>query len=190
MTSTPFISNPLVAFRMPEWMKRQTGLTHHDTRREDVENDAEGLCNIYPGEFKYKPDPTLEIELAIWEDTEHSKSLSMYHKMIGKDGYNVAMASDFDVCSRLSHAWKADDAKRLTLGGKSKNSLVLMWRTGENYDKAQVRRLRISNEVQKSAEERQAEMQDKMNPLGGTVRISVVDDDGSDETTKQVKKRR
>lgn len=183
MTTVPIISsNPLASFRTPDSIKAQTGETHFKTQREDVYNDTEGLSSIYPGEFTYKLDPSLEIDLALWEDDpDQPKSISLFYKMTGRDGYNVAMAKDWEVSERLRIAWKADVEGRLTLAGRSKKTLVLMWRTGESYDLANERRLRISNDVQKTAEEKQAEMQESLAPLGATVISSVRDDDGNDD---------
>lgn len=173
-------SNPLAAFRKPEALKRRTGESHFNTQRDDVINDSEGLTSIYPGEFTYIPDPALEIDIVTWEDDpDNAKSFSLYWKMTGTDGYQPAMAKDFKVATRLSTAWKADEGGRLTLGGKSTKTLVLMWRTGQKYDEARARRLRISNDVQKSAEEKQAEMQDRLEAIGANVKVTLRDDDGS-----------
>lgn len=175
-------SNPLVAFRKPKEIAKRTGESHFLTQRDDVVNDSEGLISIYPGEFTYIPDSTMEIDLVTWEDdTDNPKSFSLYWKMTGKDGYQVAMAKDFKVATRLSTAWKADESGRLTLGGKSSKTLVLMWRTAESYDAARERRLRISNDVQKSAEEKQAEMQDRLESIGASVKVSLRDDNGGDD---------
>ncbi len=168
-------SNPLVQFRNPDSIIRKTGQTHATTRREDVSNDTEGLSSIYQGEFTYKPNPTLEIDLAFWEDNDHPKAISMYYQMIGSKGYQVAMFKDWSVAERLKPMWKKDAAGRLTLGGKAKNTMVLMWRTGQSYDIDQKKRLRWSDEISKSAEEKQAEMQDKLGSLG-KVRVTIEDE--------------
>lgn len=183
-------TNPLVNFRKPDNLARKTGETHFFTQRDDVPND-QGISSIYPGEFTYTKDAALEIELALWEDNDDPKMLALYYKMTGRDGYQPAKFDEWRVADRLMEAWKGDDAGRITLGGRSKNTLVLMWRTGESYDKAFNERLRFSNDVQKSAEEKQAELSDKLAPLGARVSVSVTDeDDDSDDLPAQPKKRR
>lgn len=182
-------SNPLVAFRVPKTLQRKFG-THFLTQRDDVINETEGLTSVYPGEFTYMKDPTLEIEIATWEDSAHPKSISMYFKMTGKDGYNVMMADEWKLADRIAIAWQKDASGRLTLKGRATDTLVLMWRTGENHDDAQKRRLRISDEIQMSAEERNAKMQDAAARLGGRLETTLEDDDGQDESPSQSRKRR
>jgi hypothetical protein len=176
-------TNPLVNFRRPQ----QLGGGHFDTKREDVVNDI-GALSIYQGDFKYRLNPSLEIDLALWEDTGSTQSFAQYMKMTGQDGFNVAMAEEWDVATRLQLAWKSDGAKRLTFGGMSTNTMVLMWRTGESADKSSARSLKWSNEVNKTAEDRAAELQDKLGPLNASVSVTLEDDD--DDDPKPARKRR
>jgi hypothetical protein len=171
-------SNPLTAFRVPVELQKRLGQTHFNTQRDDVINDTEGLTSIYPGEFQYIPDPTQEVQLVTWEDDDSQKALSLYLKMTGRDGYQPCLAKDWKVATRLETTWKPDAGGRLTLSGKSKNTLVLMWRTGESYDAAREQRLRWSNDVAKSAEEKQAELQDQLESLGASVKVTLRDDNG------------
>lgn len=168
------MSNPLVAFRNSKELIARTGQTHAATQRDDVVNDT-GLCNFYPGDFTYLLDETLEIELASCEDADIPQLLAVQLQMTGVKGYEVAMAEEWQVSYRLQNIWKKDEAGRLTLGGRSKNALVLMFRTGEAYDRDQKRRLRVSDEIAKSVEEKRDEMRDKLGQIG-QVRMALEDD--------------
>ena len=178
-------TNPVVSFRKPAKLSRSTGSTHFDTKREDVVNDM-SMLNIYPSDFTYLKDQTLEVDFALWEAREEIQSHNSYMRMTGRDGYQIAMASEWKVDTRLQNAWKADVAGRLTFGGMSTNTMVLMWRTGERYDIAERQRLKVSDEIQKSAEEKKAELQERFNELGAKVSVNLVDDDEEDGSTSDL----
>ncbi len=50
-----------------------------------------------------------------------------------------------------------------------------MFRTGEAYDRDQKRRLRVSDEIAKSVEEKRDEMRDKLGQIG-QVRMTLEDE--------------
>lgn len=185
MSETPSIStNPLVNYRAPKTAGAKKHPfrvgTHFHIRREDARHDV-GTKNIYPGDFRYKPDPTLEIDFALWEDNGDSKSTDIYLNMTIRNGFQIAMAKDFDVVDdRLKMAWKGDLSKRLTYGGSATNTLVLMWRTGDAADQQEAFRQRLSDDVQKTAEEKEEAMRDRFASLGAKIKTTLVDDDERD----------
>lgn len=186
--STP-ATNPLYQFRRPAWEREKTGETHAFTPRGSVENDT-GVLTIYPGDFTYEPDKTLEIEFGLWEDNDSQESFKSYLNMTTREGFNVAQAKDFEVSDRLKLVWKGDESGRLTMGGRSKVTMVLMWRSGDRSDEAFKRRTKVSDQVQQSVEERKDALQNKLDSLGAEVTMSLEDDDGTDNMTTTPQRRR
>lgn len=187
-------TNPLVNYRAPNTPETRNhpfrdGNHFRFSRENAVMSNS--MVTVFPGEFRYAADPTLEIDLAFWEDRPDMNSKGEYLTMTIQKGYQVAMASEFEVCDdRLKIAWQADAAGRLTFGGMSTNTMVLMWRTGEAADRDLKSRTKLSDEVQQSAEEREAALSDKLAPLNASVSMSIVDDDGTDNPTPINKKSR
>lgn len=185
MSTTALQSNPLYNYRKSD----NPADGHFMTQREDVYNDN-SMLNVYPNDFTYRVDSTLEIDIALWEDLPRVEAQNQFLKMTGRDHFNVAMADDWDVNPRVAAGWKRDAGGRLTFGGFTTNTFVVMWRTGEAARASSKKSLRMSDEIQKSAEQREAELQDKLSPLNAHVSVSVEDDDGTDEPSRPVRKRR
>lgn len=180
------VTNPLVDFRVPEALQSRHG-KHFQTTRDEVYNAEGTMLNIFMKEFRYKLDPTLEIEIKMWEDRQDLNSRRTFLTMTGpNEGFQPMMAAEWEIEERLKHVWKADVSGRVTFNGDATNTFVLMWRTGTKSDESAKRKLRWSDDVQRSAEEKQAMMQDKLAPLGAHVEMSVEDDDGTDDV--QVKR--
>lgn len=182
-------TNPLWSFRKPEAIKRETGEAHFNTQREDVINDT-GMLNVYPGDFTYK-DPTLEMDFGFWEDNGTPQSFATLWKMTGREGFEIAKAEEFKVSERIALAWQKDSGGRLTIGGADKNTMVLMFRTGEKASESQKKRLSMSDSVQQSVEEREAQLRGTYEREGVRIAASIEDDDGSDsdEATRRVRSR-
>jgi hypothetical protein len=176
MTATA--TNPLYSFRAPDSAKNHP---HYDNgyfnhRRQDVVNDT-GALNIYPGAFRYLPDETLEVDFGVWEDFPRPEAMRQFFAMTTREGYNVAMGSDWEIVDPITAvAWKIDQAGRLTFGGTSTNTLVLMWRTGEAAAKAQKEKMKLIDQIAMSAEEAQSKYQEKLGPLGAEVRVTMEDE--------------
>jgi hypothetical protein len=170
----PTAFNPMRMFRAPEnWQRlRRPDIEngYFTTRRETVENVQSALA-IYPQDFVYKPNPTLELEFKLWEDyiSSDQRSVHTHMKLLG-EGYNIALAKDFWVNPRVAMAWKSDGA-RLTFGGQKQPALVLMWCTGEEADATEQKRLRWSNDVQRYAEKTMEKLSENLGKAGiATVR--------------------
>lgn len=158
-TETNVTTNPLANYRAPRRLPKNHAPVegqHFVTRREDVCNDT-SMLNIYPGDFTYIRDSSLELDFALWEESDTTQSINVFMIMTERKGYSVAQAKDFKTSERVKIAWRKDAAGRLTFGGMSKNSLVLMWRTGAKRDEVEAQSLRWSNEIAKSFEEKMAE---------------------------------
>lgn len=143
-----FASNPLVTDRTPQRMPRRHAPTaefasgrHFVTDRLSVVNSRSPLNPFY-GDLTYKPDPTIELDFGLWEDNGTPMSAKEGVSMTMFSLYKEAMAKDFIVADRVKMAWKPDVAGRLTFNGAPGGSTitpatVLMWRTGEEYDRVQ-----------------------------------------------------
>lgn len=187
-------TNPLYAFRAPAGIKHHlVDGDHFVTRRQDVVNDS-GAFNIYPGMFAYKPDRALEVDLAIWEDSsapgaEGMKSRANYYAMTTREGFQVCMAKEWDVIEEAAKiVWKRDDAGRLTFGGAGVNTMVLMFRTSERAERAQVEKSRNIREINETPEEKRARLVDKYARLGASVSVEL-EDDSSDAAMANYEKR-
>lgn len=184
-------ANPLVSHRAPRRIPRIHARLHGQhfiPNREDVIN-ASGALNIYPGDFTYRPDPALEIDFGLWEDSGQLKTVSEGMSMTMTKGYNVALASDFEVSARIQMAWKADVAGRLTFGGLAGGmhspTMVLMWRTGQKHDQLREanRELQQSNNIQQSVEQKMAESTATMSErTGEKIRSTVTYEDDMEES--------
>jgi len=163
------MSNPLVDFRIPENLQQRLGKTHFDTRREDVINDAGTMLNIYPGEFTYKTDPTLEVQITLGEDYPDLIARRTWMRMVGSlEGYQPMMANEWEIAEHLKHSWKPDSSGRLTFNGDSTSTLVLMWRPADKWETSRKRELSASDRVQKTAEQVAAELSER---LGGRAEV-------------------
>lgn len=206
MSVTAIVANPLVSSRIenpgliPQNVRRGLRIEQHAngqfyaiTDRDSVVNSENTVASIFPGDFTYTPDSTIEIELSMWEnDPQSIMSSSIWIKMAGK-GWKPCMASEWEINDdRLKVAWQADVAGRLALGASATKSLVLMWREAEHFKKDQERRLRASNDIAKSAEEREAEIAGKLGRLGDDVSVSLTieDDDGAPERPSKTPRKR
>ncbi len=173
-------SNPLVAYRAPSRMPRRHAPVadspsgkHFVPDRINVANNRSPL-NPFPGDLTYRPDPTIELDFGLWDDNGSPMSAKEGTSMMMFGLYKEAMAKDFIVADRVRMAWKPDAAGRLTFNGAAGGNTttpatVLMWRTGEECDRVQNsnERLRESNDIQKSAEQRMAEKIGEMQAVSG-----------------------
>jgi len=180
--SSPAAANPVRQYRAPVGLKREDiDRGYFTTRRQDVINDT-GALNVYPGAFRYLPDSTLEVDFAIWEDLPTAQSRAMLFSMQTREGYNVVMADEWEIVDDLyKMAWKRDSGGRLTFSGADTNALVLMWRTGEEADRADEAKRGMLRQVSRSAEEAQSQYQEKLGPLGADIRVTI-DEESPEET--------
>ena len=193
MSTAQTEANPLYNFRAPKGLRRsdiEGG--HFIADRASQVNDV-GALNIYPGMFRYIPDPTLEIEIAIWEDSPDPRSKSNYYNMTVREGYNVMKADEWEILEEsAAMIWQGDAAGRLAFGRNEGRlgeiSMILMFRTAEAAEEAQARRARVAMEIDKSPEELQAQMADKYSSLNATVQVLDEEDDGTDDV--QIKRSR
>lgn len=162
-------SNPLVSYRAPSKMPRGVPRApvhgrHFIPNQEDVVNDV-GMLNVYRGDFTYTKDKTLEIEIGFWEDSGSERSVAMLFSM-QKRGWQFALAKEWELADRIKLAWRKDVGGRITFGGRSggtkEPTMVVMWRTGEQYDKYQKQREKQSDNINRSVEEQMAENVDNM----------------------------
>lgn len=192
-------ANPLVQYRAPKNFRRadvENG--YFQMKYGDIANDGDTVSRIYPSDFRFIPNPSLELDFKVWEDTENSMqagqdarlfSFKTFMRLTRLDGYQVAMAKDFEIDPRVAMIWKADGGGRITMNGAGRQSsaLVLMWATGEQYDTNQSRRLKFSDQVQKhalqdqeSADAQREVLQAKLDAAGipGEAVVTIEDDDG------------
>lgn len=169
MSSVPQMSdsNPLVAYRAPQRMPRRHAPVadspsgrHFVTDRLSVANSRSPL-NPFPGDLTYKPNSSIELDFGLWEDNGSPMSAKEGVSMTMFGLYKEAMASDFVVSDRVKMAWKPDVAGRLTFNGAPGGSTitpatVLMWRTGEEYDRVQDAnpQLKQSRDIQMSVNDK------------------------------------
>ena len=106
----------------------------------------------------------------------------MLFSMQTREGYNVVMADEWEIVDDLyKMAWKRDSGGRLTFSGADTNALVLMWRTGEEADRADEAKRGMLRQVSRSAEEAQSQYQEKLGPLGADIRVTI-DEESPEET--------
>lgn len=154
-------ANPLYNFRAPKRLPRKHAKVHGEhfiTQKGDTINDG-GIRSIYPGTFRLRSNPGLELEFKLWEDIDDERGQSLNHflRMTVQQGFEVALAKEFDVDFRYRQVWKKDNGGRLTLGGRSKPAHVLMYRTGAKADEVAAEKLARSTSIQQSAEQKAAE---------------------------------
>jgi len=155
---TPADANPVYSFRAPKKLPEKHAAVHGEhfiTDQKDVINDRSSVAAIYPGYFRLRSNPTQELDFKLWEDREDTHSLRDWARMTG-EGFTEALAKDFDINFRVRHLWRPDTGKRITLGGHTKPALVLMYRTGEEAQRKQEEKLRLSTDVQTSVEQKAA----------------------------------
>jgi hypothetical protein len=184
-------ANPLYQYRAPRGIRHpHVDGDHFSTRREDVINDT-GVLNIYPGMFRYTPNPSLEVELAVIEDAPDPRVQANVIHMLMREHFQECRSDEWEVLDEVvAKVWKPA-AGRLTFMGAVSNCLVLVFRTAEEAER--VKKLNMSNgaEISKSPEDVEAEMNDKLGPLGASVRVDLSDDDGTDRAdAPRVRKRR
>jgi hypothetical protein len=175
-------ANPLVAFRAPRRLPRvhvpvMDG--HFYPKREDY--NANSMLEIMPGDFIYKPDPTLEIDLKVYAEDNSAESAKSSFNLFGREGFKAATTDEFEIAEHMAFLWVADAGKRIVLQhGQRVAVMVLVWRTGEAYDRAQRRLTAASDEVQKTMEAKMAEMADAASEkYGNQIRstVTVADED-------------
>lgn len=185
-------ANPLYQYRAPKGAERfhpnvEDG--YFTTRRQDVVNDT-GVFNIYPGAFRYKPNPVLEVDLAIWEDNADPKNKANYYNMTMREHYEVCKFDEWEIVEEAyGLVWKRDAAGRITFGGDPTNTHVLLWRTGEDAEHSVSAKRRMADEVNKTPEEKAAELDEKYASLGTTISVDYVDDDGTDKPQSRTAKK-
>ena len=167
-------ANPLYQFRAPKKLRNHPHKegSHFVTPRGEVVNDT-GALNVYPGMFKYIPDPTLEVDIAIWEDMAGDMRAQAHrYNMQLRESYEVMNPDQWEVVDEVAKGvWKPDGTGRLTAFGATQNALVLMFRTGDAAEAAMHRRAKDFEAVDKSPEQLQAELQEKYAPLDATVGV-------------------
>ena len=160
-------SNPLYNYRAPRKLPKKHARinaagTHFIPEMEEVVNDT-SMISIYPSYFRLRANPHQEIEFKLWEDRQKNVSPESikyakrdYQNMTMRDHFRVALAKEFDINERVKEWWKKDIGGRITFGGESENATVLMWRTGEEADAAEKKKLRLSDSIQQSVEQKMA----------------------------------
>jgi len=151
-------ANPLFNFRAPKKLRKIHAPVHGEhfiTKQEDVINARGSVASVYPGDFRLRSNPTMEIDIKLWEDSDSDRSLLDWSRMTAA-GFQEALAKDFDINFSKRHLWRPDLGKRITLGGRTKPATVLMWRTGAEAQKEQEEKLRRSTDVQTSVEQKAA----------------------------------
>lgn len=151
---SPVDSNPLFQFRAPRRLAQVHAPVHGDhfiTDRRSVVNDK-SASSIYPGDFRYRPNRHLELDFKLWEDREDTNSTNDWVRLTN-EGFLEALAKDFDVNLRVRRVWRPDTGKRITYGGRSTNTLVLMWRTGAAAQEVEERKMARSDHIHSSVEQ-------------------------------------
>ena len=174
----PSDANPLYRFRAPQRLPRKHAPVHGDhfiTQKSDMANDT-GIREIYPGYFRLRADPNLELDFKIWvdEDDERGESMSQWLRLTTMEGFAEAQFKDFDINFRIRNVWKKDQGGRITLGGRSKPAHVLMFRTGEVAAQRETERLAKSTDIQKSVEQKAAETAGKAGYSGHGIEVTDV----------------
>ena len=172
------LTNPLFAFRAPAGLKNHPHLDgdYLNTKRQDVENDT-GAFNIYPGMFAYKPDRTLEVDLAIWEDLDDQTTARQLYNMTTHEGFEVCQSDQWEVVDPIAQdVWKPAAGGKLTFLGRATKCAVLMWRTGEEAERRRKSKLRNIEYINKTPQEKQQEMQARLGPLNASVSVTLEDD--------------
>lgn len=164
---TPADANPLYRFRTPKRIPRKHAAIHGEhfiTQKVDTINDT-GIREIYPGYFRLRSDPSMEIDLKVWEDVddERGESMAQWLRLTTIEGFTEAQFKDFDINLRVRNVWKKDIGGRITLGGRAKPAHVLMVRTGAVAAERDALRLAKSDDIQKSVEQKTAEAAAKWN---------------------------
>jgi len=179
-------ANPLFAFRapanLPKGAVQRVHGDHFITPKEEVSNELSVLA-IYPGMFRYRANPAMEIDFALWNDSDDDQGYSLrdWSRLTGA-GFVEAQAKDFDVQYRYRQLWKPDMGKRITLGGRTKPATVLMWRTGEVANEKERAKLARSDDIQKSVEQKAAEgVKTAMDGLGMELALDNVSFDEGEE---------
>lgn len=182
-----FAANPLYQFRAPNDRIQRANVEagYFTTKRRDVVNDT-GVFNVYPGTFQWIANPAAEVDIAIWEDNADPKSKANYYNLVMREGFNVCMYAEWLILDdAVAMVWQRDQAGRITFGGQSVNTLVLLFRTGEEADASQKRRQIMTEQMNKTPEQLTAEANEKLAPLGAEVEVTYEDDDGSDDKPKR-----
>ncbi len=185
------LTNPLYAFRVPKGVKNHPHIngTHFNTQRKDVENDT-GAYNIYPGMFVYKPDPTLEVDLAIWEDLDDPTTHKRLLDMTTREGFQIAQAKEWQVVDPMAQmVWKKSMGWCLSIGAQAKKRMVLMWRTAEEAEESDRAKRKNIEYINKTPHENHPEMPERLGPLNATVQVTLEDEDASDKAMANYEKR-
>lgn len=179
-------ANPLYQFRAPEKLPKGAPQRVHGghflTPKEEVSNELSVLA-IYPGMFRYRPNPSMELDFALWNDADDEQGYSLrdWSRLTGS-GFMEAQAKDFEVQHRYRQLWRPDSAKRITLGGRTKPATVLMWRTGQVAEEKERAKLARSDDIQKSVEQKAAEgVKTAMDGLGMELQLDNVSIDEGEE---------
>lgn len=172
-------SNPLYEDRAPRYVPKVHAPivgAHFVTNPADISNDS--FMNLHRGDFTYKKDPTIEIELAIWKDDQSDIAFRGFSVKTTKEGFNVAMAKDWTIGPRIKHMWQEISGGRIGIAYPN-GPLVLLWRTGEKADEVRKRQSHDSDDVQKTVEQKMAEKAEAFSSATGIAAESrvVIEDD-------------
>lgn len=175
-------SNPLVNFRAPRRLPRIHAPViggHFFPKRQDMIADT--MLDIIPGDFAYTPDRILELDLRVYAEDASTESAKSSFNLFGREGFRVATTEHFEIAEHMRHIWGEDAGKRIVMQhGKRVATMVLVWRTGEAYDKAQKRLTFQSDNIQKTMEERMAESAEAASSAVGQAihtTVAVTDED-------------
>lgn len=114
-----------------------------------------------PGTLVLKDEPSIRFNWAFWEDNPSATSRSTYALLKAK-GYKPALVTDFIVCPELRDTIVDDGTGRLTFAASKEGSHVVMYQSQADYDFHRKALLRLSDEIQKTAEERAAATQEAL----------------------------
>lgn len=156
----------------------KTGQTRPLTRK-DIGHP--GILFIGRGDLVCKKDPHKRVAHRWIELDEHTYAMEQYINAIN-EGYQFATTDEFSIRPSLQQIWRGNTEKIITLGGKDKGTLAIMWIDEDAYDQNHAKELRLSDSVDRDLAEKMRAAAEQINRSGDpTYRIQDTRVDLSDE---------